>query len=115
MASPIHDRARELRRNQTDAETKLWYELRDRRLNGFRFRRQFPIGHFIVDFCCQEQRLVIEIDGGQHAEQEKADGYRSRLLQARRYRVLRFWNTDVLLNMDGVLERILEELSPPSI
>ena len=79
-ASPIHDYARQLRRGQTDAEARLWYRLRERRLQGFRFRRQFPIGNFIVDFCCREQRLLVEVDGGQHMEQEAADRSRSELI-----------------------------------
>ena len=106
-ASPIHDYARLLRRDQTDAEARLWYGLRERRLEGFRFRRQFPIGNFIVDFCCRDKRLVVEVDGGQHME-------RGELIEARGYRVLRFWNSDVLSNLDGVLEQILVALATPS-
>ncbi len=110
-ASPIHERARHLRREQTDAEIRLWSRLRERRLAGFRFRRQFPIGNFIVDFCCRERRLVIEVDGGHHLEQVESDRKRTELLEARGYIVLRFWNTDVLANTDGVLEEILNALT----
>ena len=113
-ASPIHDYARHLRRDQTDAEARLWYRLRERRLEGFRFRRQFPIGNFIVDFCCRDQWLVVEVDGSQHMEREAADRGRSELIEARGYRVLRFWNSDVLSNLDGVLEQILGALTTPS-
>jgi len=88
--------------------------LRGQHLLGFRFRRQFPIGNFVADFCCRERRLVVEVDGGQHSDQEPADRERSALIEARGYRVLRFWNSDVLSNTDGVLEQILRELRKPS-
>jgi very-short-patch-repair endonuclease len=114
MGVSIHQLARQLRREQTEAERRLWHLLRQRRLGGFRFRRQFPIGDFIVDFCCREQGLVVEVDGGQHQEQAEADRRRSRLIEARGYRVLRFWNSDVLANTDGVLEQILSALTPPT-
>ena len=105
-------RARDLRHRQTDAETKLWQHLRARRLEPLKFRRQFPIGNFIVDFCCKERRLVIELDGGQHAEPEAiaADERRTLALEARGYRVIRFWDNEVLQNLDGVVEAILEAL-----
>jgi very-short-patch-repair endonuclease len=106
-------RARQLRGNQTDPERVLWSQLRARRLNGLRFRRQFPIGNFIADFCCKEYQLVIELDGGQHAEQQiiKNDGRRTQLIENRGYKVLRFWNNEVLTNMDGVLESIFEAVA----
>jgi len=110
----IHQLARQLRREQTDAERRLWHRLRQRRPGGFRFRRQFVIGGFIVDFCCREQWLVVEVDGGQHLERAEADRRRTELLRARGYRVLRFWDSDVLLNMDGVLEQILSALTTPT-
>ena len=88
--------------------------MRERRLGGFRFRRQFPIGNFIVDFCCREQGLVVEVDGSQHQDLAEADRKRSELIEARGYRVLRFWNSDVLLNTDGVLEEILSALTQPT-
>ncbi len=110
----IRDRARQLRRNQTDAERKLWARLRSRELCGFKFRRQYPISPFIADFCCFEQRLVVELDGGQHAQQTEADQRRSDLLTRHGYRVLRFWDNEVLQNIDGVLQRIAEALSNPN-
>ncbi len=103
----VHHRARRLRYEQTDAEKELWERLRAKRLNGVRFRRQFPIGNFIADFCCQEHRLAIELDGGQHAEQSARDRWRTRLLGLRGYRVIRFWDNEVLTNLEGVLEAIL--------
>src|SRR5271170_7338305 len=113
-ASPPHETARRLRRDQTDAEQKLWSGLRANRLDGLGFRRQFPIGNFIVDFCCREQRLVVEVDGGQHMDEAEADQKRTELLEARGYLVLRFWNSEVLSNIDGVLEEILNVLRRPS-
>ena len=92
---------------QTDAEAKLWACMRGGQLEGLKFRRQFPVGQFIADFCCPQRRLIIELDGGQHAEQLSADEWRPKLLGERGYRVLRFWNDEVLTNMDGVLEQIL--------
>jgi very-short-patch-repair endonuclease len=91
----------------TDAEGNLWAALRAHRLNGLSFRRQTPIGRFIVDFVCQEHRLVIEVDGGQHAE-SKTDAARDRWLAEKGYRVLRFWNLDVFETLDGVLQAILD-------
>src|SRR5258707_2000972 len=104
--------ARRLRRDQTDVERKLWFRLRDRRLQGLKFRRQVTIGHYIADFCCESQRLIIELDGGQHAERQHQDAERTAILEAQGYLVLRFWNNDVLQNMDGVLESILATLRP---
>jgi very-short-patch-repair endonuclease len=106
-------RARQLRRDQTDAEQRLWAKLRDRQLGGAKFRRQHPIGYFVADFCCPQRKLVVELDGGQHAEDVAADQKRSRFLEERGYRVLRFWNHDVLGNTEAVLERIAEALSNP--
>src|SRR5665213_3352596 len=102
MPSP---RARELRQTMTDAERRLWSVLRDRRLLGYKFRRQRPIGPFIVDFACIERRLVIEADGGQHADNE-ADARRTAWLERHGWRVVRFWNNDILLNAEGVAETI---------
>ena len=103
----LKERARQLRREQTDAERKLWVRLRSRQLGGFKFRRQFVIGPFITDFCCFEQRLVVELDGGQHADQIDADRRRSDFLLSRGYRVLSFWDNQVMENIDSVLEQIL--------
>jgi very-short-patch-repair endonuclease len=98
--------ARKLRRNQTDAERKLWFRLRDRRLSGLKFRRQFPIDRFVVDFFCADAHLIIELDGGQHAVRTDADARRTQVLEAKGYLVLRFWNNDVMRNIDGVVEVI---------
>jgi very-short-patch-repair endonuclease len=106
-------RARKLRKNLTDVENKLWSRLRGRQLSGVKFRRQQPIGPFIVDFCCVERRLVVELDGGQHAERNTADERRTRLVERFGYRVLRFWDNELLSNLDGVLERINEALESP--
>ena len=105
------DFARGLRRRQTDAERRLWARLRDRRLLGATFARQVPIGPYIVDFCCRERKLIVELDGGQHAARADYDVARTALLQALGYRVLRFWDNDALVNTDGVLQRIAETLS----
>jgi very-short-patch-repair endonuclease len=91
----------------TDAERKLWFALRDRRLVGTKFRRQVPIGRFIADFACYELRLIIEVDGGQHSQSVR-DMRRDAWLSERGFRVLRYWNSDVLRNLDGVLDRIVE-------
>jgi very-short-patch-repair endonuclease len=104
--------ARKLRRNQTGAERELWFRLRDRRLRGLKFRRQVPIGNYVVDFCCESARLIIELDGGQHAERSAVDAKRIADLEAQGYLVLRFWNNAVLGNMDGVLESIVGTLRP---
>jgi very-short-patch-repair endonuclease len=103
----------------TDAETKIWQRLRAHRFLGFSFRRQFPIGRYVVDFACLEARLIIEIDGGQHASDRAAyDATRDDWLRSQCFRILRFWNGDVLTNLRGVLERVAEALhepQPPSL
>ena len=104
--------ARQLRGTLTDAESLLWYRLRAGRLDGWKFRRQVPLGSYVVDFICQGAALVIEIDGGQHAERIQHDAERTRWLQDRGYRVLRFWNTDVMENLEGVLQAIYDALPP---
>lgn len=106
-------RARQLRLNQTDAEGKLWTVLRARRLSGAKFRRQHPIGSYIVDFCCLEYALVIELDGGQHATQVEADQNRTIFLEQNGYTVLRFWNHEVLQNIEAVVTQITEALKNP--
>lgn len=100
------NRARRLRRNQTDAERKLWQKLRHRQLIGARFRRQHPIGPFIADFCSTEHRLVIELDGRHHASQGGRDRERTKYLNHRGYRVLRFWDDEVLKETAVVVEVI---------
>jgi very-short-patch-repair endonuclease len=109
-------RARSLRAEMTDVERLLWQALRYKQVNGNRFRRQHPIGRYIVDFACIEQKLVIELDGGQHQEQVAYDEQRTASLQAQGWQVLRFWNNDILNNLEGVLTRIAENLTaaPPS-
>ena len=103
-------RSRELRNNATEAERKLWSHLSARKLRGIRFNRQFPVGQFICDFVSREKRLVIEIDGGQHAMNTEYDDRRTRFLNAQGYVVLRFWNNEVIDNLNGVLTRIGEAL-----
>jgi very-short-patch-repair endonuclease len=105
--------ARSMRQQPTDAERMLWHRLRhDVVLAGSHFRRQAEIGPFIVDFASRGARLVIELDGGQHDLQRLADDSRTKLIEARGYRVLRFWNNDVLSNLDGVLSAIQTALTP---
>ncbi|HUD24915.1 MAG TPA: endonuclease domain-containing protein, partial [Burkholderiaceae bacterium] len=106
--------ARALRAESTDAEQRLWYHLRARRMMGMKFLRQRPIGPYIVDFVCLESRLIIELDGGQHQEQARLDRRRDELLRARGFRVLRFWNDDVLQRTRAVLEEIWTAASSPS-
>ncbi|MCX7095997.1 MAG: endonuclease domain-containing protein [Methylobacter sp.] len=98
--------ARLLRKNQTDVEHLLWQKLRNRQILNFKFRRQFPIDPFIVDFCCLELKLIIELDGSQHFEQVTYDEKRSVSLGQRGFKVIRFWNNDVINNIEGVLEKI---------
>ncbi|HEV8344568.1 MAG TPA: endonuclease domain-containing protein [Candidatus Binatia bacterium] len=111
--STLKDRARRLRREQTDTESKLWARLRARQLCGAKFRRQHPIGPFISDFCCVERGLVVELDGSQHADRVKADQFRTSFIEECGYRVLRFWDNEVMENIDAVLEQILRALSDP--
>jgi very-short-patch-repair endonuclease len=98
--------ARDLRRRQTEAERRLWARLRGRKLGGFKFRRQRPVGPFVADFVCHEAALVVELDGGQHAERAADDEARSRYLAQRGYRVLRFWNHEALADTEAVLRAI---------
>jgi very-short-patch-repair endonuclease len=107
--APTLKRARELRREMTDAEKSLWQHIRGDQLEGNRFRRQVPEKPYILDFCCLRKRLVVEVDGGQHAD-STADLRRTQWLKRRGYQVLRFWNNDVLNNIDGVLTVIAEKL-----
>ncbi|BDU18413.1 endonuclease domain-containing protein [Lysobacter auxotrophicus] len=107
---PIWRHARKLRRNATDAEVELWRHLKGRRFDGHKFRRQFPIAGYVADFACVEAKLVIELDGGQHLEAQHYDEWRTRRMNTNGYRVLRFWNDDVLLRPNLVLEDILRHL-----
>jgi very-short-patch-repair endonuclease len=102
--------AKHLRSASTDAECLLWRQLRNRHLSDFKFRRQRIIGPYIVDFVCLEKGLVVEIDGGQHAEQMKQDEIRTWFLQSQGFEVVRFWNNEVLENLEGVMETILSAL-----
>ena len=106
--------ARRLRRHQTDAERILWFRLRGRRLAGWKFKRQVPIDRFIADFVCADAKLVVELDGSQHAVRTGQDLERTKTLEAMGYLVLRFWNNDVMRNLDGVLEEILNTLNQQS-
>jgi very-short-patch-repair endonuclease len=108
----LTEHARRLRSNSTDAERLLWTRRRAARLNGHKFKRQQPVGAYIVDFVCFEAKVVLELDGGQHAEAAAEDRARDAWLRAQGFTVLRFWNNDVLQNLDGVLERIVENLPP---
>lgn len=102
--------ARQLRNNATDAEQRLWLHLRASRFEGVKFTRQFPIGDFIADFACRSLRLAVELDGGQHSD-SATDANRTRIIEAHGYRVIRFWNNEVLGNIDGVLTVIAEEIA----
>ncbi|MEQ1717803.1 MAG: endonuclease domain-containing protein [Hyphomicrobium sp.] len=111
-----NERARELRKTMSTPERKLWRALSNRQAGDLRFRRQHPIGPYVVDFVCLERRLVIEVDGGQHGEaaQMAHDVRRSAWLQSEGFAVLRFWSNDVMRDCDGVVEAILRAASPPS-
>ena len=105
--------ARQLRKHQTEAEARLWYFFRDRRFLGFKFRRQYKIGSYVVDFCCIERMLVVEIDGSQHSLQKVQDEKRTAYLEQMGYRVVRFWNHEVLQQTKTVLEAIRAVLILP--
>lgn len=105
----IHAYVRDLRRNPTPAEAKLWQALRGNQLAGVHFRRQHPLGTYIVDFCAARLKLVIEVDGAQHKDQNDYDQLRTAELQRKGYQVLRFWNRQVLDDLDGVL-RVIKEI-----
>jgi very-short-patch-repair endonuclease len=110
----IVGKARQLRRSSTDAEMKLWFALRDRRLGGHKFVRQKPVAPYIADFICRDRKLIIEVDGGQRSDNPH-DIRRDAFLAANGYQILRFWNTDVLTNLDGVLTTILAALEPHKV
>ena len=108
--------ARNLRKRFTEAEKLLWRYLRAKQVEGFKFRRQQPIGNYIVDFACFEKGVVIEVDGGQHAVERGKDKERDKWLKGQKFEVLRFWNNEVLTNIGGVLEVIRERcLSHPPL
>lgn len=106
----IWQNARNLRNEATDAERRLWQYLRGRQLSGFKFRRQYPIAGHIADFACVEAKLVVELDGGQHADRQNEDAERTRRIETNGYRVIRFWNDDVLLRTEAVVEEIMRHL-----
>jgi very-short-patch-repair endonuclease len=111
-STPItYARAHQLRRKPTEAESKLWAFLRSHRLGDVHFRRQHAIGKYIVDFCSPRQKLIIELDGSQHLDQEHWDQERSAFLQSKGYRILRFWNNDVSNNIQAVIATIENTLS----
>lgn len=100
--------ARKLRKNNTEQEYKLWMLLRNRQFYGYKFVRQYPIGEYVVDFACRKLRLVIELDGGQHNEQEiiEYDNKRTEFIQSKGYEIIRFWNNEVNNNIDGVYQKL---------
>ena len=108
MGAMANVHTRELRKNLTDAEQRLWQKLKRRQIPTVKFRRQQPIGPFIVDFVCFERRLIIEVDGGQHAAQADYDEERTRWLKVQGYRVLRFWNNEVLADTEAVAQAIFD-------
>ena len=109
---PLTAIAKRLRKEMTDAERVMWRELRAHRFAGFKFKRQEPLGSYVVDFVCYEVKLIVDLDGGQHADQKEADEDRTRWLSSRKFRLVRFWNNDVLTNIAGVMHVIEKNLSP---
>ena len=103
-------RARTLRQNMTEPERRVWQILRSHQMKGYKFRRQVSIGCYITDFVCHEARLIVEIDGGQHDRLSPREAERSGFLQNEGYRILRFWNNEVLANLDGLQKTIADEL-----
>ncbi len=103
--------ARDLRKRQTIAESKLWQKLRKRQIQGFKFRRQFPIGSYFADFCCMDKKLVIEVDGGIHMNTKNEDENRSHYIRELGFRVLRFSNAEILADIDAVCDQIVVTLS----
>ncbi len=112
MVSPITERARKLRNNPTEAEKKLWQAIKKHDFD-LRFRRQYPIGPYFADIACKEKMLVIEIDGGQHSE--LSDRNRTNYIEAKDFRIIRFWNNDVLGNIEGVMTEITKALNAPPL
>ena len=110
-----HFTAKVLRKNFTDTERLLWKYLRSKQIGGYKFRRQEPVGSYVVDFVCQEKRIVIEVDGGQHSTERKRDNERDKWLKGQGYKVLRFWNNEVSANIEGSIKsntRLFESPSP---
>ena len=113
MTKPITHKARQLRSHLTDAELRLWHRLRGKQL-GIAFRRQYTVGPYITDFACTSLGLIIELDGGQHADAKDFDARRDAYLQAKGYKVLRFWNNEVMDNLDAVLRVLWREIEASS-
>jgi very-short-patch-repair endonuclease len=112
LVKHMNSMARTLRKNLTDSERRLWRYLRAKQVEGLRFRRQEPIGSYIVDFVCFEKRLIIEVDGGQHAQEKHKDEVRDRWLREQGFQVLRFWDNEVMANIQEVLGLITESSTP---
>jgi len=110
MNKKLKERSRDLRKNLTDAEQKLWHMLRNKQINDHKFRRQFVLGNYIVDFICLDKRLIVEVDGGQHMDNVDYDLLRDEWLKSQNFKVLRFWNNQVLNEIDSVLEVIVKNL-----
>lgn len=108
----MRKRARDLRTSSTEAEQRLWYYLRAERFQKLKFKRQEPIGHYIVDFLCEEYKLIVELDGSQHLDNLNYDAQRTIWFESRGYRVMRFWNDDVLLRTQQVLDQIYLATTP---
>jgi very-short-patch-repair endonuclease len=110
--SEISGAAKELRTRQTEEEKRLWFNLRDNQINGVKFRRQEPIGSFIVDFVNYENKLIVEVDGSSHKEIKTKinDNYRTQWLESEGFRVLRFWNTEIINDIQGVIKKIKKYL-----
>ena len=102
--------ARDLRKHMTDAERRIWHHLRAHRFHGLGFRRQVPLGPYVADFLCESQRLIVEIDGGQHDGDRARDLKRTEWLESRGYRVVRFWNNEVMTNLEGVWDALTASL-----
>jgi very-short-patch-repair endonuclease len=113
VRSSLRNNARKLRRDMTDVERVLWRLLRDRRLAGYKFRRQAPFGNFILDFVCDDRRLVVEADGGQHADSQ-GDRERDAFLRRNGFAVIRYWNHEILENAEGVVFDLLHRLDAPT-
>ena len=110
MNKLLKERSRDLRKNLTDAEQKLWQKLRYKQINDHKFRRQFVLGNYIVDFICLDKRLIIEVDGGQHMDNVDYDSQRDEWFKNQNFKVLRFWNNQVLGEIGSVLEVIVKSL-----
>jgi very-short-patch-repair endonuclease len=113
MSSQLTSIARNLRKKSTEAEKLLWRHLRGKQLDGLKFRRQEPLGNYVVDFACFEKRVIIEVDGGHHATEKERDNKRDIWLKEQGFKVLRFWDNEVLRNTSGVFEVIRENCSSP--